>query len=271
MDLKYSGIDSEMVKEIKTSGILTEEDIIENEKVIITPGSMGINCDTIKDFTYKNAYIKKRDFINKTSLIDGQEIKFILGNQNITFNYNDYTNQPEKIKRVSLINQYKGTHNSEMNHNEYLQNKDKINDIESEESDNNCLYYEQFIKNNHSIQGLNLLYENEIILKSSYINILYNYPCYTPKTTFHISADNEMEGFTFGELALKAMQFYHLLFDLYKHYDIQKGIRKELPDNDRERYFRSVAYIGEWEDNGLHSLKYHKETDTWEFICIEYI
>ena len=257
MDFEYSDVDSDMVKEIKASDILDENDIVENEKVIITPGSIGINCDFIKDFDYKYVYIKKRDMMTKNTLVDGQEIKFILSNENIKFNYDDYTNQKEKTKPVSLIDQYKGTTaNTRISRNEYEENKQngKYDTWEeSEESDNDYLYYEQFIKNNHSIKGLNLLYENEIILKSSYINILYMYPCYTPHTTFRITADNEMEGFTFGELALKAMQFYHLLFDLYKHYDVQKGIREDLAENDRDRYFRPVAYIGEWENNGLHS------------------
>ncbi len=67
------------------------------------------------------------------------------------------------------------------------------------------------------------------------------------------------------------MQFYHLLFHIYKNYDVKRGTPADLPDDDRNRYFRPVMYIGEWEDNGLDSLKYNKETDTWEFICINYI
>lgn len=254
--------DTDMVKKIKESNLLDENDILETENMIITPGSMGVICDMIKDFTYKNAYIKKRDQIIRNTFVDGQEIDFLLNVQK-PFNYDlYYMNQKSTIKPNSFIDQYKNNQNNQNVMNEYDYDED---------SDDNYLYYDLFIKNNHSIKGLNLLHEDEIILKCSYINLLFNYPCYTPKTTFRIEADNEMEGFTFGELALKAMQFYHLLFDLYKHYDVQKGIYSIDMEPDQHCYFRPVAYIGEWDDNGLRSLKYNKETDTWEFNCITYI
>ena len=123
-----------------------------------------------------------------------------------------------------------------------------------------------------SLDNLGLLYEDEIILKSSYANVHFDYPNFKSYVTFSLHADNEMRGFTVKELALKMMQRYHLLYFLFDNYDMTKG--KLFPDKkligDTRRCFRPCLFTGEWY-NGLKCICYDKEFDRWTFECINAI
>lgn len=217
--LDNTHVDSDLVKQIKATGLLTSDDIIENENSIITPGSCSINSDYFRESAYKHAYIKKRDESTTRELIDGYSIKFRLTDTN------------------------------------------------------SGIFYKSFINNNHEITGLGLLYENIIALKSSYIKIAYNKPCTSHRASFRINAVDCMDGFTFSELATVAMQYYHLLFDLYSKFDLKSGtMTLNWTDNDKlsnDRCFKPLTSRLEWENNGLDSLKYNKQNNTWEFVCLK--
>lgn len=125
-------------------------------------------------------------------------------------------------------------------------------------TDQEAVYYDDFIKNGMS--NLSLIDEDEVVLFSSYINLRFAYPC--ENTVFKIKADDIINGFTKKELALKAMQYYHLLYQINNGYNFKKGIFDGTGK-------RSIS--GDWEDNGLSKLVYDKHMDEWEFVCVEYM
>lgn len=205
-----------------------------------------------------------RDQQTRNNLHDGQYISFQLNVPNAKpFDYDKFLNTcyviPKKTR--SLIDLHKNKNNND-------NNKDLNYLDSSSEDDYNAIFHSTFVENNMSINGLGLLYENEVVLKSSYIKILYDYPCKT-NATFHIKADNEVVGFTYGELALKSMQFFHMLYTLYKQYDLSSGCIVQSGDINN-RCFDSI-FEYEWRDNGLDRLIYNKQNDEWVFECIDYI
>lgn len=108
----------------------------------------------------------------------------------------------------------------------------------------------------------------------SYCNILFEYPVsYREYTCFTVHADDRMIGFSRKELALKAMQRYHLMWYLCKNYDITKGtiVSEELAKERKIIIFEPMAFVDEWTLNGLVSLVYKKDTDQWRFNCYDYI
>ncbi len=136
------------------------------------------------------------------------------------------------------------------------------------------LLYETFVKNKMSIDGLGLINADDVVLKSSYCNILFNYPVNCRENiVFTIHADNDTIGFTRKELALKSMQKYHLMLYLYKNYDVEKGmiVSNELAKERKITMFSPSRYDDEWTDNGLLNLIYCKELDQWIFNCYDYI
>jgi hypothetical protein len=232
--------DSEFVKKIKSLNVLDEDDITFKNGYIFSkemPGSWGLDCGFNRDFEYKHTFIKKRDRITKINTEDKCTIDFVL-----------------------------------------LPNGTNIEDIVDDEYDGipaeNVLMYETFVNNGMSVDNLNLHGENDIVLKSSYCNILLGYPVnYKEHVVFTVHADDEIVGFSRKELALKAMQRYYLLWYLCKNYDITKGtiVSEELAKERKIVMFEPTAYFDEWTNNGLVSLEYKKETDQWEFNCYEYI
>lgn len=252
--------DSEFVKRIKSYGILDDEDIVfKNGYMFTKGGSFHLDDDMGRDFTYKWEFVKKRDNITKSELNDKQVISFMLMDPNkhyknlLPFNYDNYMNGD-----VSMSEDAKESDN--------------------EDDDYEMLLYETFMNNGLSIDNLGLVYENEVILKCSYANILFSYPNFNSNTAFTIHADDEICGFTFKELALKAMQKYHLLYFLFKNYDMEKGtLINENSDNTNHfntfenRCFRPTLWESEWTENGLLNLVYNKQTDQWKFECCDYI
>ena len=130
--------------------------------------------------------------------------------------------------------------------------------------------YKTFIDNNMQINGLNQ--EDDIVLQSSYCNILYSYPAFQHHAVFTVHANDKITGFTKKELALKAMRLYHMLYYLSENYDIQKGHIVSTDTKREEVIFRPVCSDErEYTDNGLRCLQYNKDSDQWEFVCIQYI
>ncbi len=146
---------------------------------------------------------------------------------------------------------------------------------EDEDIPKECvLLYETFVNNNMSVDGLGLIGADDVVLQSSYCNILFNYPVNCRENiVFTIHADNDTVGFTKKELALKAMQKYHLMLYLYKNYDVEKGkiVSDELAKERKTTIFSPSRYDDEWTDNGLLNLIYCKEMDQWIFNCYDYI
>jgi hypothetical protein len=234
--------DSEFVKKIKSFGILDETDItFKGGYIFGKDGGFALDMNNFqRDFEYKSAYINKRDKITKESLKNDYYIDFVvLPNDKTMDDYNNYDSDELFDDNIYFIT------------------------------------YEKFMQNNMKIDGLNLQNPDEIVLESSYCNVLYSYPGFDDKTAFTIKADDEITGFTRKELALKVMQRYHLLCYLFQNYDKESGcvVSQELAQQREERkiMFRSVMYETEWTDNGLKSLIYHKETNQWTFECCNYI
>ncbi len=236
--------DSIIVKKIKSLKLLDDDEITFKNGYIYNknkPQNCTLDNDDTRTFVYKMAYINKRDEITKNNTDDKQSIDFVLVPEGKT------------IRDIKIFDKY----DDDLYDEEYI------------------LLHETFANNNMSIDGLGLYGENDIVLKSSYCNLLLDYPCYRESTVFTIYADDEMVGFTRGELALKAMQRFHLKLYLCNNYDVSKGmivsddLAKKRSRN--QILFEPTMYMDEWDRNGLVSLDYKKETDQWNFICHDYI
>lgn len=197
--------------------------------------SMQLN---IQEFNARQNTIKARDTFTRDTTSDGSTIDFVL------------------IPDGKTINESKS-----------------MDDYDDELHHDFVLTYEKFLDNNMQIEGLNLHEPEELVLASSYCNILFNYPCRRQSTVFSIRADSDITGFTRKELALKAMRLYHLKVYLCKNYDITKGciVSDELAKERKIVIFEPAMYMGEWERNGLVSLTYQKNVDQWVFDCYEYL
>lgn len=138
--------------------------------------------------------------------------------------------------------------------------------------EDSLLSYDKFIENDHQIDGLHLTDPDDVVLDSSYCNILFLHPIINEDTIFRVTCRDELKGFTRSELALYVMQRYHLLVYLYQNYDINKGkivsgdelsVRKKV-------LYKPFMYEEDWTDNGVKSLQYNKDTDQWKVILNSY-
>jgi hypothetical protein len=255
--------DSDFVKQIKSYGILDETDISFKNGWIFSGGSIGRDCNFNRDFTYRQAYIKKRDNITKTNLQNKQKIYFILSND-----LNGHKDVPA------------------FDYDNYHKEWEKEDDSTESSDDFSVLFYKTFIDNNMKMDNLGLMYENEIILKSSYANILFDSPIYRSSVVFTLHANDEIAGFTMKELSLKIMQRYHLIVFLYKNYNMEEGKlvdrtgemenipNKELFTNipkSGKYCFEPVLYESELYDNGVMGLEYCKEKEQWTVLLYDYI
>lgn len=238
-------------------------------------GHSGILSDKpyFKGFSDYYACIREQDNIAKENLEHGQQIRFI-------------SNKDLPIK---------------INKNDSEEESDK----ESDEDIEYPLVYWDFLNNSMSIQNLGLAYKDEVILKCSKIKLFFKYPN-RQQTMMEIVADDNMKGFTVGELALKVMQRYHMLYYINYNYNVKDGkvidvphtfewnrpyVQPPIPDGNKVVYdFLDKEFIApkkdtnafdycygepcfeyEWTDNGIKYLKYNKQMDYWEVICINYI
>lgn len=265
-------MDSELIAKIKQSGLLDETDIKEENGVVITKGSCGVNRPAIRGFNYYWAFITKQNSITLNNLEDGHQIQFLTSKADL----------PEFNYESNILN---------------------INNNDEESEEDYPLYYKDFLDNNMSIG--NLAYQNEVILKCNKIKLMFDYPN-RAKTMLQITADDEMKGFTVGELALKIMQRYHMLYYMNYNYDVKTGkvidekhtfewnrpyVQPPIPDGsnngldflDREfkapvknpeafeHCFGEPCFEYEWSDNGVKRIEYNKQMDYWKVICIDYI
>lgn len=231
--------DSEFVKMIKSLNVLDEDDITFKNGYMFCkdmPGYVGMDCTSNRDFNYKHAFIRKRDRLTKNNTENKCTIDFIL--------------LPEGKKIEDIVD-------------------DEFDGI----PDENVLMYKTFVNNNMSVDNLGLYGADDIVLKSSYCNLIFDYPSYNNKIVFTIHANDEIVGFTRKELALKAMQRFHLRWYLCENYDIEKGtiVSKELAKERKTIMFDPTMYSDEYTENGLVCLIYNKELDQWTFHCYDYI
>lgn len=268
--------DSELITKIKSYGILDETDIKIEGGHITTKGMSSIDTPWDRGFAYHTAFVKKQNTLTKVNLKHDQQIVFLPTNDVLpTFSYED-----------NILNSI---------------NND---DVSSEEDTNYPLVYKAFLDNNMSVKNLGLAYEEEVILKCSKINVLFDYPN-RQYTMMQITADDVMRGFTVGELALKVMQRYHMLYYLNFNYNLKEGkmidephtfewkrayVQPPIPTGEKIPDYRDNEYkhitrdntafehcFGEpfmeweWADNGVKCLKYDKQTNYWKVICMDYI
>lgn len=138
--------------------------------------------------------------------------------------------------------------------------------------DHDILPHDKFVENGMKLDGLDLIGENDIVINKPDCNIYFDWPMSEEYVTFRIMADNKDVGFTRGEIALKAMQKYHMLAFLSNNYDNAEGkIRNE--DNHKSQTYEKVFSNYYWHDgyygNGLWFLKYEEKFDRWHFECFE--
>lgn len=125
--------------------------------------------------------------------------------------------------------------------------------------------YAVFVENKMKLPTLER--ENDIVIKMSYANIYFEDPCWNSKSTFKINSDNKI-GFTRKELALKVFQRFHMLYFLYKNYDMKKGIISNnviIPD--RNRCFSPLMEY-DYLDNGIYGVQYDKIYNRWTILLI---
>lgn len=127
----------------------------------------------------------------------------------------------------------------------------------------NGLHYKAFMAKTFDLER-----PDDIVLESSFIDIFYSNPCWKERVTFTIWADDPMKGFTRKELAIKAMQRFHLLYYLCDNYNMEEG---KIDPERSTCSFSPVLYLNEYTDNGLYSLCYQIEEKRWEFITIDYV
>lgn len=243
--------DSDFVKKIKSFNILDSDDLVfKNGWILRKDGGCSVDNDHNRDFEYKMAYIRKRDLVTKNILRDKDTIDFIVNN--------DMDNNTN---------------------NEITDDLNKECDNESVSGEFSGVMYEDFISANMNINNINLINGDDIVLKSSYCNVLFSYPLFENTVVFRLVADDAIIGFSARELILKVMQRYHLLWFLCQQYDMENGtIISE--DEKKERLagwpkknapFRPVLYYSEWYGNGVMQLEYIKEYDQWDVIMVDYI
>ena len=185
--------------------------------------------------------IRKQDKATKKSLVDGQKIAFIRDRAICHF----------KILR-------------------YL--SDGTFGESQDDEDYSMIDYQEFLDNNMTIDNLGLINKDEVVLKMSYIDILFNSPNFGSDTTFRIMADNELVGFAREELGLKIMQRFHLLYFLFQNYNMERGNIRETPiihfDTKRQNgtCFEPIIGYQDYSDNGLSHIVYNEDKKIWKFI-----
>ena len=193
---------------------------------------IDVSIKIFNDIVKENENIRERDKSTKDSLKHDQTIDFIL--------ISEGTNDLPEINSIDDI-------------------PEKF-----------VLTYDKFINNNMTVDNLGLINSDDIVLKSSYCNILFSYPVnYNEPIIFSIGADDKKIGFKRKELALKAMQKYHLLYYLYKNYDVEKG--EIVLDEKKVTIFEPNQCDEEYTQNGLLNLIYDKEKDHWIFNTYKFV
>ena len=225
-------------------------------RAILTPVSLNYESDLVK-------------FVEESGVIPDGIIE--LNNGGITVYNEDGTLSSSGIASASSIDfhyKYQYLRYRDKNTIGKLKDKDKIpfaDDAKSsDKSDDESkgIRYQSFIENNYKLND-----PDKIIFPCSYIDIHFNSPCWKDHVTFRINAEDEMLGFRRLELMKRALERYHLLYYLFKNYNIEEG--KINPENP-SYLFSPVLYSNEYTDNGLKSLIYNKELNYWVFECIEY-
>lgn len=138
--------------------------------------------------------------------------------------------------------------------------------------DNDILPHDVFVNNDMKIEGLGLVGSNDIVINQPECNIYFNWPMTEDYVTYRLVADNKNIGFTRGEIALKAMQKYHMMAFICNNYDSAKGcVRYE--DNSRgdvyKKTFGNFMWIQPYYGNGLWHLIYEADYDRYRFECYE--
>lgn len=214
--------DSDVVKKIKASGILDDDEFSFKNGYIFPKSSSSFALDNTynRNSYYKSAYIKKSDCITLNTLVDEETIDFILIDTN----------------------------------------------------DDNVLEYQKFVNNDFKIDGLWLADPDDVVLKLSYCDVLFDYPCFDSKVVFTLHPTDKMIGFTRKELALSVMQKYHMLYYLSCNYStaVGKVVDDKTSIKREDSVFRPIMEY-EWRDNGVLQLQYNKIKDQWCVIYEDYI
>ena len=143
----------------------------------------------------------------------------------------------------------------------YVTNSNYSDDSDDE---NEGIDYKDFVDNNMQLPAIKG--KDEIVINMSYANIWFGFPCYGDSPVFKIKANNEKIGFTREELALKIFRRFHMLYFLYKNYDMEKGvISTEITES--KQCFQPLCGEYDYCDNGIYGVEYNKTLDRWEVLC----
>jgi hypothetical protein len=132
------------------------------------------------------------------------------------------------------------------------------NDIDGNDLEEGISYIEYFksIKDNTKYDIENA---DDIVFECSRIQIKFDHPSVN-HTTFTVDADDRMIGFSRRELADKVLKYYHALYYINKHYNLDKG---EFDMNNGTKMFHCCRGDYEYTDNNIIGLKYIKENRLW--------
>lgn len=145
---------------------------------------------------------------------------------------------------------------------------DHIDYSSDDDFDYEGIYYEDFVANNMQVQEIEG--GNDIVIEANYIHIFFDTPCFSDQPTFTITTDNETIGFTRKELILKVMQLFHMLYYLYKNYDMENGTITTNDISYDKKCFRPLLADYDYNDNGVVGLKYDKLYNRWNVLMINY-
>lgn len=223
---------------------------------VITPTEENYETDVIR-FIKESGVVPEETISIKNGGVtsydeNGKLIQWSIGNaSDIEFIYKQ---QYERFRNKSTLDSLKDGDTIFFNDN---------NSPQEEGEPVNGLSYKSFVNKTFDLEN-----PDDIVLNASYINLFLSYPCWKDHVTFRINANDPFKGFSRKELAVKAMERFHLLYYLCTHYNINEG---KIDPGSPSYMFTPVLYLDEYIDNGLHSLTYQKKENRWEFTTIEQI
>lgn len=196
-----------------------------------------------------------------------------------TANFKEHTTKiSENVENATLTDkeQFENINDNTSIYFEPFQSNYKSIKFHIDESDNgeesqdiDGIYYDEFAKNMRIPELKN---SNEVVIQMSYADISFEEICVDMMPIFRIHADNESFGFTRAELLTKLFEIYHMLYFIYKNYNMQNGLISANMNNVKwkNRCFRPLIGDYDYESNGIYSLEFNKQRGIWIVQFLHY-
>lgn len=145
---------------------------------------------------------------------------------------------------------------------------DSFDDSETSQ-DIDGIYYAEFVKNMCIPELKNA---NDIVIEMGYADISFESFYFDMRPIFRIHANDEETGFKRGELLTKLFKIYHMMYFMYKNYNMETGSINATITNVHweNRCFKPLIGDCDYEANGIHYLEFNKQTKIWKLHPIEY-